>query len=432
MIGSLPYHRDVEESRGTAERRPRVALICMHTCPLDQPGTGDSGGMNVYVRSVAARLTGCGFDVDVFTRRRAPDVAEVRELAPGGEVVHVTAGPRAPVPKEELARFVPGFIEGVERRAALVGGYDLLHAHYWLSGEVASALARAWGVPLVASFHTLAKVKDRFLAPGERGEAPERVRGEARTIASADRLVAATPAEAAQLVGLYGAEPERVRLVPPGVDHRLFVPRPRREAAERIHMADVRLLLFVGRLQPHKAPDVAVRTLAEVVARDPVAARDVVLAIVGGPSGTGSGAEVARIMDLARALGVQERVMLFPAQPQERLADFYAAAEAVLVPSRSESFGLVALEAQACGTPVVAARVGGLRYVVVDGVTGFLVPGHDAADHAEAVLRLLGDPELARRMGSAGVEHAGRFSWEATARGLRDVYAELLVAAALT
>lgn len=408
-------------------RRPRVAVISMHTSPLDQPGTGDSGGMNVYVRSAAVRVAACGMDVDVFTRRRSPDVAEITELAPGAEVVQVTAGPKAPVPKEELVSFVPAFIEGVERRAGLVGGYDLVHAHYWLSGEVACTLRERWGVPLVASFHTLAKVKNRSLAPGEAPEPPARLRGEERVIAGADRVVAATPSEAAQLVGLYGADPERIRLVPPGVDHDLFAPRPRRAAAERLHMADVRLLLFVGRLQAHKAPDVAVRTLAEVVARDPAGTRDVVLAIVGGPSGTGSGAEVARIMDLARALGVQERVMLFPPQPQNRLADFYAAAEVLLVPSRSESFGLVALEAQACGIPVVATRVGGLRYVVLSEATGFLVEGHDPADHAVAVLRLLSEPDLGRRMGLAGVEHARRFSWEATARELRAVYEEVLL-----
>jgi D-inositol-3-phosphate glycosyltransferase len=409
-----------------AYRRPRVAVVSLHTSPLDQPGTGDAGGMNVYVRSAAVRLAACGMDVDVFTRRRSPDVAEICELAPGAEVVHVSAGPREPVPKADLPRYLPEFLEGVRRRARLVGGYDLVHTHYWLSGEVGRSACAEWGTPLVASFHTLAKVKNGSLAPGERPEPSGRLRGETETIARADRVVAATPSEAAQLVGLYGAEPDRVRLVPPGVDHGLFSPRPRRQVAERLHMADVRLLLFVGRLQAHKGPDVAIRTLAEVLARDPVGARDVLLAIVGGPSGNDSGGEVARIMDLAGALGVQERVVLFPPQPQARLADFYAAAEVVLVPSRSESFGLVALEAQACGTPVVGARVGGLRYVVMDGVTGFLVEGHDASDHAERVLQLLADRGLAERMGRAGVEHSMRFSWDVTARELRGVYEELL------
>jgi D-inositol-3-phosphate glycosyltransferase len=215
-------------------------------------------------------------------------------------------------------------------------------------------------------------------------------------------------------------------VIPPGVDHGLFFPRPRDEASARIHLAGARLLLFVGRLQAHKGPDVAVRTLAEAVARDPEGTADAVLAIVGGPSGAGPGAEVARLMDLASALGVADRVMLFPPQPQARLADFYAAAEIVLVPSRSESFGLVALEAQACGVPVVAAAVGGLRYVVDDGVTGFLVEGHDAGDHAERVLELLRDPGAARRKGRAGVEHSLRFSWDTTAGRMLGAYRELL------
>ncbi|MGH2636207.1 MAG: glycosyltransferase, partial [Actinomycetota bacterium] len=304
--------------------------------------------------------------------------------------------------------------------------YDLVHTHYWLSGWVGRSTKEIWGVPLVASFHTLGKVKNYSLAHGESPEPTARLTGEERVIAEADRLVAATPSEAAQLVGLYRAEAERIRVIPPGVDHGLFFPRPRAEASARLHLAGARLLLFVGRLQMHKGPDVAVRTLAEAVARDPEGTADAVLAIVGGPSGSGHGAEVAHLMDLASALGVGERVMFFPPQPQSRLADFYAAAELVLVPSRSESFGLVALEAQACGTPVVAAAVGGLRYVVADGVTGFLVEGHDPADHADRVLAVLGDRDAARRMGEAGVEHSLRFSWDITAGGILGVYRELL------
>jgi D-inositol-3-phosphate glycosyltransferase len=400
--------------------------VSLHTSPLDQPGTGDSGGMNVYIRAAAERLSSRGVVVDVFTRRRARDVAEIEELGDGSRIVHVTAGPRGPVPKEELPRFLPEFLGGVLRRSAVEGRtYDLVHTHYWLSGWIGRSAKDAWDVPLVASFHTLGKVKNYSLARGERPEPPERLSGEEAVIEEADRIMAATPAEAAQLVGLYRADPTRIRLVPPGVDHGIFFPRPRDEARARLHLAGVRLLLFVGRLQPHKGPDVAVRALAEAIAGDPLGTEDVVLAIVGGPSGTGHGAEVARLMDLAGALGVEERVMLFPPQPQPRLSDFYAAAEAVLVPSRSESFGLVALEAQACGTPVVAAAVGGLRYVVDDGVTGFLVEGHDPADHAERVLRVLHDPAGSARMGERGAEHSLRFSWDVTAEEILCVYREL-------
>jgi len=383
--------------------------------------------MNVYIRAAAERLASRGVDVDVFTRARGGEASGVEEIASGSRIVHVKAGPRDPVPKDELPRFLPEFLGGVLQVARAEGlGYDLVHTHYWLSGWVGRNTKEIWGVPLVASFHTLGKVKNYSLSRDERPESSARLAGEEAVIAEADRIMAATPVEAAQLVGLYRAAPQRIRLVPPGVDHDVFFPRPRDEARARLHLTGVRLLLFVGRLQPHKGPDVAVRALAEALARDPGNTEDVVLAIVGGPSGTGHGAEVARLMDLAGALGVEERVMLFPPQPQARLADFYAAAETVLVPSRSESFGLVALEAQACGTPVVAAAVGGLRYVVDDGSTGFLVEGHDPGDHAERVLEILGDPAAARRMGECGAAESLRFSWDSTASEILSVYRELL------
>jgi D-inositol-3-phosphate glycosyltransferase len=383
--------------------------------------------MNVFIRAAADRVAARGVDVDVFTRCRGDDLPEVQELGGGSRLINVRAGPCAPVPKEELPRYLPEFLGGVLRRRRLEGtGYDLVHTHYWLSGWVGRSTKEIWGVPLVASFHTLGKVKNYSLAVGEIPEPEARLAGEERVIAEADRLVAATPAEASQLVGLYRADAERIRVVPPGVDHGLFFPRPRDEACARLHLAGVRLLLFVGRLQAHKGPDVAVRTLAEAIARDPEGTEDVVLAIVGGPSGAGHGADVARLMSLASALGIGERVMFFPPQPQGRLADFYAAAEVLLVPSRSESFGLVGLEAQACGTPVVAAAVGGLRYVVEDGVTGHLVEGHDPADHAERVLGILADPSAARRMGEAGIVRSLRFSWDSTAEEMLDVYRELL------
>jgi D-inositol-3-phosphate glycosyltransferase len=406
---------------------PRVAVVSLHTSPLDQPGIGDSGGMNVYIRAAAEKLGARGLQVDVFTRCRGREVREVEQLDQGSRIVQVKAGPCGPVPKEELPRYLPEFLGGVLHRANVEGvRYDVVHSHYWLSGWVGRSTKEIWRVPLVASFHTLGKVKNYSLARSEEVEPRERVSGEEAVVAEADRIMAATPAEAAQLVGLYRADPDRIRLVPPGVDHDVFFPRDRGEARRRLHLTGVRLVLFVGRLQAHKGPDITIRALAEAVARDPERTADVVLAIVGGPSGSGHGEEVSRLMALASALGVGDRVMFFPPQPQRRLADFYAAAECLLVPSRSESFGLVALEAQACGTPVIAAAVGGLRYSVDDGVTGHLVEGHDPADHAERLLAFLADTATATRMGRAAVAHSIRFSWDATAEGIADVYAELL------
>ena len=414
---------------GTGSPRAHVAVFSLHTSPLDQPGTGDSGGMNVYIRSVAQRLAEQGISVDVFTRCRGRDVPDVEEVAPGHRVIQVQAGPCAPVPKDELPRFLPAFLGRVLERQRHDGShYDIVHSHYWLSGWIGRSTKEIWGVPLVASFHTLGKVKNSSLARGEGPESGVRLAGEERVIEQADRILSATPAEAAHLVGLYGADPERIRIVPPGVDHSVFFPRPKEEAKSRLHLAGARLLVFVGRLQPHKGPDIAIRALAEAVAGDTEVTRDVVLAVVGGPSGrsTAGTDEVARLMDLAAAAGVGDRVVFFPPQPQMRLADFYAAAEAVLVPSRSESFGLVALEAQACGAPVVAAATGGLRYVLIDGTTGFLVPGWDPADYAERLLQLLGDPDRVRRMGQAGVGQALGFSWDTTAAEIVSVYHEVL------
>ena len=406
---------------------PRVAVLSVHTSPTDQPGTGDSGGMNVYIRAVAERLAARGVEVDIFTRRRGGDEPEVAELGNGVRMLAVKAGPCTPVPKSDLPRYLPEFLGGVLRVAHEGGrGYDIVHSHYWLSGWIGRSAKETWHVPLVASFHTLGKVKNYSLARGERPEPSARLAGEERVIAEADRILAPTPSEAAQLVGLYHATPDHIRIVPPGVDHTLFFPRDRAQARERLHLTGVRLVLFVGRLQPHKGPDVAVRALAEAVARDPEGTLDVVLAVVGGPSGSGHGEEVVRLMELATALGVAERVMLFPPQPQARLADFYAAADAVLVPSRSESFGLVALEAQACGTPVIAAAVGGLRFVVEEGVGGLLVEGHDPADHATRLLSVLADPVEAARMGRDGARQALRFTWDATAHEILGVYRELM------
>jgi D-inositol-3-phosphate glycosyltransferase len=418
----------MEERNDNGSALPRAAVLSVHTSPIDQPGTGDSGGMNVYIRSVATRLEERGVDVDLFTRCRGGVDHETKHLTKHAHVVSIKAGPCEPIPKAELPRYLPEFLGGVIQHSRMNGRrYDLVHSHYWLSGWVGHALHELWGVPLVSSFHTLGKVKNYSLASGEAPEPPVRIDGEMRVIGASDRILAPTPAEAGQLVGLYRADPEHIRLVPPGVDHAMFRPRDRERARDRLYFKGLRLALFVGRLQPHKGPDIAIRTIAESIARDPVATRDLQLAIVGGPSGTDVG-EIDRLMDLIAALGINDRVMFFPPQPQERLADFYAAADVVLVPSRSESFGLVALEAQACGTPVVAARVGGLPFVVEDGRTGFLVDGHDPSDHAERVLDVLRDASLQDRLGTEAAYRALRFTWDVTADEVARVYRDIVAA----
>jgi D-inositol-3-phosphate glycosyltransferase len=424
-----------EVDPGPGEDGPgRVAVISLHTSPRDQPGTGDSGGMNVYVVEVARRLAEQGIAVDIFTRCHSQGGPEVEEIAPGTRLVQVQAGPCEPVAKEDLPALLPQFLGGVLQKAAAEdpsphrhSPYDVVHSHYWLSGWVGNRAKEIWGAPLVASFHTLGKVKNAVLPTGDRPEPPVRLSGEEHVVQGADRILAPTRLDAAHLVDLYGADPGRIRVIPPGVDRTVFCPRPKAKARSRLHLSNARLLLFVGRLQPFKGPDVAIRALAEAVARAPELTRDVILGVVGGSTGHGSDPdEVTRLMELAAAIGIAGHVVFFPPQPHERLADFYSAAEAVLVPSRSESFGLVALEAESCGTPVIAASTGGLRSVVVEGQTGFLVHGHDPKDYADRILRLLADRELARRFGHAATRHAARFSWEATAAEVRHVYQELL------
>ncbi|CAN5321252.1 D-inositol-3-phosphate glycosyltransferase [soil metagenome] len=414
--------------------KSRVAMISLHTSPRDQPGTGDSGGMNVYILSVAERLAEQGIAVDVFTRCRGEGASQVEDLAPGSRLIRVQAGPCAPVPKEELPRLLPDFLGGILTHAAVDDPrdarnhppYDVVHSHYWLSGWVGARAKEIWGVPHVTSFHTLGKVKNGALAEGDRPEPPHRVAGEQGIVRAADRILAPTTAEATNLVKLYAADPGRIRIVSPGVDRRVFAPQPRHEAKVRLGMAGVRLVLFVGRLQPLKGPDVAIAAMAEAVRMEPEVMGDVVLAVVGGPSGAATGlAEIARLERFARRLGMAERVLFFPAQPHERLADFYSAAEMVLMPSRTESFGLVALEAHSCGTPVIGASVAGLRAIVADGETGYLLEAREPAAYARRIVTILADRALAERMGRAAAVRAGAFSWDATTREIHAIYDEV-------
>jgi D-inositol-3-phosphate glycosyltransferase len=392
----------------------RVAVLSVHTSPLDQPGTGDGGGLNVSVREVAQRLAARGVHVDVFTRRTDPRQPATVEVAPGFEVHHLTAGPAEPLPKEEVANHLCAFVLALQRHP-LAGTHDLVHGHYWLSGWVGRRVAHRWDVPLVQTFHTLGVLKNSTLAPGDRPEPPLRLIAERRVATEADRVLVLTCGEARLLHRTYGLSGSRLTVVPAGVDLDRFTPAatPRRPGPPR--------LLFVGRLQPLKGPDVAIRTLAEVRRQVP----DARLRIVGGTSGNGDGTTgPAELRALAAELGVAEAVDLEPAVDQDTLVERYRDADVVLVPSRSETFGLVALEAQACGTPVVAADVPGLEAVVGDG--GTLVPGHDPVDHAAAAVAFLTDADHRGRTAVAGVATARSASWERTVDRLLAVYGEVL------
>lgn len=412
--------------------RARIAVISLHTSPLDQPGTGDSGGMNVYIRSVAQRLGERGVAVDVFTRCAGRAVPEVDRVAPLTRVIQVNAGPCSPVPKGALPGFLSRFEGGVLARAESEGPYDLVHAHYWLSSRAAQAAADRWRVPLVASFHTLGEVKNRAMAGMEDAEWPARLLVERRAIRAADRILAPTSTEATHLVDLYAADPGRIRVVPPGVDGDAFRPRPRDEALRRLGLEGRRVVLFLGRLQPLKGPDVAIRAMAEAWRRDPEAMSDAALVVVGGPSGSRGRQFVEELRRLASAEGIADRVVFIEPRPHGELPGVYSAAVALLMPSRSESFGLAALEAEACGVPVVAADVGGLRHAVAHGASGFLVPGHAPAAYADRILQIFRNPDLAERLGTAARARAGRFTWEETAAGVQGTYGELLPALAHT
>jgi D-inositol-3-phosphate glycosyltransferase len=398
----------------------RVAVLSVHTSPLDQPGTGDAGGLNVYVVETSRRLAELGVDVEIFTRATSRELPPSVELAPGVTVRHLTAGPFEGLGKDDLPGQLCALASGVLRAEAAhdPGHYDVVHSHYWLSGQVGWLASERWGAPLVHTAHTLAKVKNLALADGDRPEPLARVVGEEQVVAAAHRLVVNTDAEARQLVELYDAEVDRVVTVAPGVDLEHFRPGPRDHTAGSsralvgVPPNDV-LMLFVGRLQPLKAPDVLLRAAARLRQTRPDLQLHV--AVLGGPSGS----HPDWLPRLAADLGLADTVRFEAPSTAERLRDWYRAADVVAVPSYNESFGLVALEAQACGTPVVATDVGGLRTTVVDGVSGLLVPGHDAATWAAALARAVDRrPELSR----AAVQHAARFSWDRTAAQLLATY----------
>ncbi|RZT88575.1 D-inositol-3-phosphate glycosyltransferase [Pseudonocardia sediminis] len=409
-----------------SELPQRVAVLSVHTSPTEQPGTGDAGGMNVYVAQTAIRMARRGVEVEIFTRATSSEQPPFVELAPGVQVRYVAAGPFEGLGKDDLPSQLCAFTAGVLRAEARhePGYYDVVHSHYWLSGQVGWLARDRWGVPLVHSAHTLARVKNAALAAGDTPEPRVRVIGEDQVVSEADRLVANTEIEAKQLIDLYDADPQRTVTIPPGVDTDRFRPGDRRAARAQLDIADDAVVLaFVGRIQPLKAPDVLLRAAAELLHRDPSLRERLVVLVAGGPSGSGM-AEPTALQELNTELGLDDVTRFLPPRGGDELVHVYRAADVVAVPSHNESFGLVALEAQACGTPVVATRVGGLPVAVAEGRSGLLVTGHDIGDWADALGELALDPDRRERMASAAAEHAHRFSWDRTTEALLGAYDE--------
>jgi D-inositol-3-phosphate glycosyltransferase len=407
----------------------RLAMLSMHTSPLAQPGTGDGGGMNVYVRELSSSLARAGVECDVYTRADSADAPPIVEVEPGLTVHHVEAGPTAPLEKSGLFEFTATFADAVAARidameAVGVSRPDVIHANYWLSGIAGHALKHELSIPLVSTFHTLDRVKAEA-SPDEfdRSDPDRRAKAEAEVIGCSDAVLASCAVEVEQLVALYDADPGRVEIVAPGVDHAFFSPGDQAQARRALGLpVDCRIVLFVGRLQPLKAADVAIDAVASIANRAVVEAR---LVIVGGPSGPFGEQELTALHERAADLGIADRVAFVPPQRHERLSTYYRAADVCVVPSRSESFGLVGLEAAACGTPVVASAVGGLTTLVEHQSTGFLVEGREPVQFARYVERLLVDRDLRRCFGEEAAARARSYTWPIAAARLRRIYQDL-------
>ncbi len=406
----------------------RIAMLSVHTCPLATLGGKETGGMNVYIRDLSRELGRRGIAVDCFTRSQNPDIPRINDkLGPNGRVIHLPAGPEAPYDKNLVADHLPEFVDHIVHFARREGlRYDVIHSHYWLSGLAALELRAAWGAPTVQMFHTLGHMKNSVASSPEEWETEQRIEAEGRVMRLADRLVAATPLERAQMVWLYGADASKVSVVPCGVDLDLFRPIPPDEARRALGLAARRrVILFVGRIEPLKGIETLLRAIALIAPEIPHWREDLSVIIVGGAPGAGveqTNAELLRLQKLGAELGIEGLVTFQGAHDQDTLVYYYSAAEMLVMPSHYESFGMVALEAMACGTPVVASKVGGLAFSVQDGETGFLVPGGDPAALATRILLLLTDDQLRWRLGQQAARWARRYAWSAVAEQVLDVY----------
>ncbi len=410
----------------------RIAMISYHTCPLATLGGKDTGGMNVYVRDVTRQLGRMGIHVDVFTRSQDEHVPHVlHDLGYGNRVVHVPAGPEVPLAKRELVGHIPEFAQGILNFAAEKSiHYDIIHSHYWMSGIAAEDLKRTWGIPVVHMFHTLGEMKNRIARNESEKEGAYRLDGERRVLKMADRIVAATLAEQAQLQWLYKADLGKVVIIPPGVDISHFYPIPPDEAKQFLGVkADERMVLFVGRIEPLKGVETLIRAMSRLRMTEFTGQRPVHLAIIGGDpyvSRDEMTGEMTRLQALCRELCMDRMVLFLGKRSQDTLPYYYSAADLLVMPSHYESFGMVALEAMACGTPVIASQVGGLAFLIRDGVTGFHVPDGEPDALAERLTTLLSDRLLLRTMGQRAVVHARDYAWERIADQIVELYRTLL------
>ena len=408
-----------------ANKRSKIATLMVHTSPLDQAGIGDAGGMNVYVVETAKKMAQAGVSVDIFTRANHPDLPESVEIAAGVTVKHLVAGPFDGLSKEELPSQLGALTSAFMNYQKQLPSnyYSLLHSHYWISGQLGWMVSERTGIPLIHTMHTTAKVKNLNLADDEKPEPQTRAIGEEQVVKASTGLIANTDAEAASLVSLYDACPDNVFVVAPGVDLQRFSPGIGKAAARvKLNIApDAIMLTFVGRIQPHKGPDVLLRAAAEMVSHSPHLRAKLAVVIMGGASGSGLN-ELDKLKTLAKFLKIEDVTHFVDPVSRELLPNWYRASDLVCVPSYSESFGLVALEAQSCGTPVVATAIGGLRTAVSDGISGSLVDGHDPKAWSAVISRLIAEPQRRLLLSMGAVEHASHFGWENTARKTLDVY----------
>ena len=408
-----------------ANKKSKIATLMVHSSPLDQAGIGDAGGMNVYVVESAKKMAAAGVNVDIFTRANHPNLPETVEIADGVNVKHLVAGPFEGLSKEELPSQLGALTSSFMNYQKQLPNdyYSLLHSHYWISGQLGWMVSERTGIPLIHTMHTTAKVKNLNLADSEKPEPQTRAIGEEQVVKASTGLIANTDAEAASLVSLYDACPDNVFVVAPGVDLQTFSPGSGKSAARvKLNIApDAIMLTFVGRIQPHKGPDVLLRAVSEMVTHSPHLKAKLAVVIMGGASGSGVN-ELESLKVLAKFLKIEDVTHFIEPVSRELLPDWYRASDLVCVPSYSESFGLVALEAQACGTPVVATAIGGLRTAVSDGISGSLVDGHDPKAWSAVISRLIAEPQRRLLLSMGAVVHASHFGWENTAHKTLEVY----------